>query len=198
MKVKRFDNLWTMGLILTSAILVLFYIAKIFFPELIVGVAEIPSIVKFGNYVDSHKWAFIIFHFSVSFLGGYVYACACCKKVNLNKMQTLILAITVSFLIFTQELLPQIYAPINYVVLMLMPFLMMFFSKELSKDTFCSTVISFAIDITAQALSVVIRNIVLLSTCINSATMTILLIDGMIWRMLLYLFFNYKNKKESE
>ena len=47
MKVKRFNNLWAMGLILFGAILVAFYLAKIFFPEFIVGVAEIPAIVNF-------------------------------------------------------------------------------------------------------------------------------------------------------
>ena len=54
MKVKRFNNLWAMGLILFGVILVAFYVAKIFFPEFIVGVAEIPEIVKFGTLIDSN------------------------------------------------------------------------------------------------------------------------------------------------
>lgn len=54
MKIKRFNNLWAMGLILFGAILVAFYLAKIFFPEFIVGVAEIPAIVNFGNLIDGN------------------------------------------------------------------------------------------------------------------------------------------------
>ena len=68
MKVKRFNNLWAMGLILFGAILIAFYIVKIFFPQFIVGVAEIPSIVAFGNYVDSHEWAKQLFNIATVFL----------------------------------------------------------------------------------------------------------------------------------
>ena len=45
MKIKKFNNLWAMGLILCGVLLVAFYVAKIFFPEFIVGVAEEPAIV---------------------------------------------------------------------------------------------------------------------------------------------------------
>ena len=51
MKVKKFNNLWAMGLILCGVLLVAFYLAKIFFPEFIVGVAEIPAIVNFALLV---------------------------------------------------------------------------------------------------------------------------------------------------
>ena len=196
MKVKRFDNLWTMGLILTGAILVLFYIAKIFFPEWIVGVAEIPSIVKFGNYVDSHLWAFCIFNFLVSFVGGYVYACACCRVYKLNKFQTLILFGIVFLGLIFQMYSPTLYTPYTYTTLILIPFLLLIFNKNLCKETFVSTCSCYCIDIMSQAFSMSIRNIVLLSLWVNSATMAILLIDGFIWRILLYLYFNYKNKKE--
>lgn len=57
MKIKKFKNLWTMGLILFGVILIALYVAKIFFPEFIVGIAEIESVVKFGQYVDTHQWA---------------------------------------------------------------------------------------------------------------------------------------------
>ena len=60
MKVKRFNNLWAMGLILFGAILVAFYLAKIFFPEFIIAIAEIPSIVNIGNYIDSHLWLYYL------------------------------------------------------------------------------------------------------------------------------------------
>ena len=55
MKVKRFNNLWAMGLILCGVLLVAFYLAKIFFPEFIVCVAEIPAIVNFGEWQKVHS-----------------------------------------------------------------------------------------------------------------------------------------------
>lgn len=89
-KIKRFNNLWTMGLILCGILLIVFYISKIFFPEWIVGVAETPEIVKFGEFVDSHWWAYYLFTFATSYIGGYVYTCACCKQRVLNKWDNLI------------------------------------------------------------------------------------------------------------
>ena len=41
MKVKRFNNLWAMGLILCGVLLVAFYVIKIIYPEFIIGIAEI-------------------------------------------------------------------------------------------------------------------------------------------------------------
>lgn len=198
MKVKRFKNLWAMGLILFGAILLLFYVAKIFFPEFIVGVAEIPSVVAFGNYVDSHLWATLLFTFAVSFVGGYIYGCACCKQNKLSKIQVLILAATVILLMICQWLTPQMYVAMNYTAFIVMPFLMIVADKRLGKETFISTVSCYSIDIVSQALSIAIRDIVVMSTCINSATMTILLIDTWIWRILLYLFFNHKKEKGEE
>lgn len=197
MKVKRFNNLWAMGLILFGVILVAFYIAKIFFPQLIVGVAEIPSIVKFGNYVDSHLWAYIIFSFAISYIGGYFYYCACYRKYKLDLIENLFL---IGFTIFSyviQFLLPDIYTPYNYVVFVFQPFIVLFIKKNKDSKYLTSICTCFSVDIMAQAMSMTIRDIVMMSTQINIATITILLIDTWIWRILLYLFFNYKNKKES-
>ena len=192
MKIKRFNNLWAMGLILFGALLIAFYVAKIFFPEFIIGVAQIPSIVKFGNYVDTHKWAYIIYHFTISFIGCYIYSCACCQKKSLNSIQVLIL---IGFLIiglFLQEFLQGLYLSYNFTFIVLMPFTMILQNRTLCKETFVSTVVCFSIDIMAQAFSSTIRDIVLMSPCINSAIMTILLIDIWICRILLYLYFNFK------
>lgn len=198
MKVKRFDNLWAMGLILFGAILLLFYVAKIFFPEWIVGIAEIPSIVAFGNFVDSHWWASTLFTFLVSFIGGYIYACACCRQNKLSMAQLLILVGTVVFLIICQRFLPKLYSPLNYTAFIVMPFGMAIVGKQVNKENFVSTVVCYSVDIVSQTLSMAIRDIVVMSTCINSATMTILLIDTWILRILLYLFFNHKKEKGEE
>lgn len=198
MKVKRFDNLWTMGLILTSAILVLFYIAKIFFPELIVGVAEIPSIVKFGNYVDSHKWAYFLFDSMVAFIGAYIYCCACIRNTKLSIKGVLLVVFSIVILKLCSMFLPNIYIPVNYCVFAFFPFLICVFDKTITNDKFISCSICFVVDIMAQALSMQIRDIVLMATHLNSATFFILLIDTWIWRVLLYMFFNYKNKIKGE
>ena len=55
MKVKRFNNLWAMGLILCGVLLIAFYVAKIFFPEFIIWIAETPSLVEIGTAIQANK-----------------------------------------------------------------------------------------------------------------------------------------------
>lgn len=195
MKIKRFNNIWTMGLILVGVILVAFYIAKIAFPDFIIGVAETPQIVAFGNYVDSHLWSKYLFSFVISYCGWFFYCCACCRKYKLSFVQNAIVMATIIISITIQQFLQNMYAPFNYVMFIFIPFICVMADNNLNAKTFKSTVIVFTIDILSEALSVEIRNIVVLVPSINSATMVVLLIDTFIWRILLYLFFNYRKSE---
>ena len=183
-----------MGLILCGAILVFFYVAKIFFPEFIVGVAEIPSIVKFGNYVDSHWWARNLFDFIVVLTIVNIYCCACCRKTKLNLKCFLVLLCYAIILRLFSNFLPTQYTPINYLGFILCPFLMCLINKEVNKDTFISTIVCFSVDILSQLMSLWIRDIVVMVNNLNTATFFILLIDAVIWRVLLYCYFNYKKE----
>lgn len=195
MKIKRFKNLWTMGLILFGAILVLFYVAKIFFPEFIVGVAEIPSIVEFGNFVDSNSWAYYLYHFVISVIGSILYFSACCRKIKFSLKEYGIISLSMAIGIVLQAFMPTLYTPYSYVIQIFAPFVILFVSKGLTSKTFVSTAICFSVDIMSQALSSIIRDIFPLVSAVNSATITILLIDVWIWRILLCLFFNNKTQK---
>lgn len=195
MKIKKFKNLWTMGLIMCFGILVVFYILKIFNPQFIVGIAELPGVVKFGNYVDTHEWAYYLYNFVVGTLSGYLYCCACCRTRKLSLKSLLILIFSNILLLAIAKFVPQHYTSINYIIFVLFPFIMCFVDKNLSSRTFTSSSICFAIDIGSQIMSIEIRNLLLMATNINIATMTILLIDGIIWRALLYFYFNFKYKE---
>lgn len=185
-----------MGLILFGSILTFFYIAKLFFPQFIVGVAELPSIVRFGKFVDTHAWAYHLYNIFVGFLSQYIFTCACCRKAKLNWKQSLIVLSFMITLRFISVFMPEHYSAMNYVVLYLIPFVLCLIDKNVNSKTFISTSVCFCVDIVSQVLSIQIRNLVPLSTKLNIATITILLIDGWIWRTLLYLFFNNENKIE--
>lgn len=195
MKIKKFKNLWTMGLIIFGVILVAFYIVKLVCPNFIIGVTEHPGIVAFGNYVDSNKWAYFLFLFAYGYIGGYFYCCACCRKYKLSLINNLLLIAMNIILPLLAMYDPMNYTTINYLVFILCPFLMNLFDKNLSKETFISTVTCYSVDIMSQLLSLFIRNIVIMSLHPNTATSTILLIDLLIWRVLLYCFFNFKRKE---
>lgn len=195
MKIKRFNNIWFMGLIIFGAILGVFYILKIACPEFIVGIAEIPSIVALGKYIDTHTWAYILFYIVTAYLGLYLYCCACCRKKFLDWKENLIVFSFISIMLLLYFFVPTLYTPFNYVSLILLPFLILVKNKDLTKLTFISTAVCFAVDIMAQAFSMEIRNLMMIATQVNSATLMILLIDTWIWRALLYFYFNHKNKE---
>lgn len=194
MRIKKFNNLWAMGLLLFGIILVACYIMKIFFPDFIVGVAEIPSIVSFGNYVDSHKWAYYITNGVLSFVTLFFYTCACCRIKTLRIVEVFILIglIIISHLI--EEFAVQHLVGYNFILYLLLPLIVEFIRKTNRSEIFYSTCICFVITTIAQSISLSIRNIPLYISFTNTATYFVLLIDLYIWTILLYLYYNYKGE----
>lgn len=195
MKIKKFKNLWTMGLIIFGAILTAFYLAKLIFPEFVVELAQIESVVKFGEYVDTHKWAYYLFSFIVSFVVGYFYCGACCRKKRLQFKDLCMIAIMVVSLLLIKEFVPQYYAILNTILMLLVPTLICCTDKCTDIKYLYSNVTTFSIYYLAQLFSLEIRNLATMITYGNTATLTILLIDVYIWAVLLYNYFNYKENK---
>lgn len=192
MKVKRFNNLWTMGLIIFGALLVGFYVLKIVCPQFIVGVAEIPSIVKFGNFVDSHLWAYYIFNFLVSFATSYFYCCACLKIKFLKINHIFVVCVFIVLLFVFQNIFPEHYLGINVLVLFLMPAVINYLDGKSQNNVFYSTCFVSFCHNALQIISLEIRDISTMISYPNSATFSILLIDGFIGIFLLYNYFNFK------
>ena len=197
MKIKRFKNLWAMGLLLFGALLIAFYLLKVFFPKFIVGVAELPAIVNFGNKIDGNQWYYFIFYGITSFLSLYFYSCACCKTTKLDAIESLILygIIIISHLV-ELFLIPQSFM-FNNILYLLIPLIIAAKRKIKDFNIFYSTAICFIVTSVAQSLSLDIRGIITLISYPNTATYFVLLIDGYIWTTLLYLFFNYKGEQNN-
>lgn len=195
MKIKKFKNLWTMGLVIFGAILVSIYLLKLIFPTFVVGVAEIPSIVAFGNYVDSHLWAYYLFTGLNSFIIGYFYCCACCRKKFLSLRELCILVIEVLLLFVIQKYLPQYYLMLNILCMVIMPTIMNLLNRQQDIKYLYSTVVTLSIHLLSQMFSLMIRDISTIISYPNTATLTILLIDMYIWEFLLYSYYNYKENK---
>lgn len=198
MKVKKFNNLWAMGLILCGVLLVAFYVIKIIYPEFIIGIAETPRLVEIGTKIQSNKWYLHIFNFIVNCIYGYILCCACCRTYRLNWNGKIIFLIFSIFLRLIAEFYPEYYTTMNYIYLIITPYTICAVNKTLSKDTFTSTILCFCADLFFQILSLIVRNLPLLTTKGNVITFLILLIDSLIWRIILYLFFNYKNNIKGD
>lgn len=184
MKIKRFKNLWTMGLILCAVILVLVYVAKIFFPEMVVEVAQIKSISRIGHYIDTHKWAWYVASVTLSFFIYYFYCCACCKKKTLSIKEIIYILIAIFVVYFSQKFLPNQQTSINISSMIILPCLM--------KGDFKATTICFVATNFIQTITGEIRNIIFMVIDFNFATLIILMIDYYILIFLLYMAFNFK------
>ena len=173
-----------MGLILTGAILVLFYIAKIFFPEFVVEVAQIERITVIGSYIDTHKWAWYFVSSILSFITYYLLCCACASKKKLNVKEIFIIIVGIAIIYLCKEFLPKYYTTINYISMIALPCLT---NGKMLNSTICFTALNLL-----QIFTLEIRNIVLMVATYNYATFTILTIDYYILQFLLYFFFNTK------
>ena len=192
MKVKKFDNLWTMGLILSCGILVVVYLAKLIFPKFVIGVAETENIIQIGTYIDTHKWAYYLYHFINSALLLYLYTCACCRISKLDKIESFVILTASALSLVIETFLPQLSFVYNNVLYVLLPFVVYLIKRKCIYDIFFSTSICFIITSYSQALSLEIRNIQYFISNFNTATFFILTIDLYIWSFLLYFYFNNK------
>lgn len=187
MKIKRFNNLWTMGLVLSASILGLVYLLKIFCPEFVIQVAHTESIVTIGRYIDTHKWAWYLVSIILSFAVLYLHCCACCKKKKLSYNELLIIAIALTIMFISKEFLPNQYTIINLSSNIVLPYLM--------KADFKATTVCFVAINLLQTLTLEIRDLSAMIIDFNFATFLILMIDIYIVQVLLYFLFNYEKEK---
>lgn len=192
MKIKKFENLWTMGLIIMMSILVVLYVFKLISPKFIIKIAETKYILKLGNYVDNHLWCYYLFNGLTSYIIIFLYTCACCRILKLDLIENIIIIVSICLSFIIQKFLPTLYLSYNFMGYIFLPLIVAFRRKLSNISIFYSTCICFLITTLAQYLSLEIRGISTLVNYPNTATYFVLLIDLYIWNILLYLFYNYK------
>ena len=186
-----------MGLIIFGTLLVALYLLKMICPQFVVGVAETPSIVKFGNFVDSNLVGYYLFYGFISFTTSYLGLCASCRQKKLSTKMNGILAICVVVSFVIEKFLPNISLAYNTCIPLVLVIVFYFVEKLNGNDILLPTCVTFVVNYFAQALSLAIRDVSTLISYPNSATFFVLAIDAYIWYMLMYLFFNQKTNKEN-
>lgn len=184
MKIKRFNNLWFMGLLLSAVILGAIYLLKIFMPQFVIEVAHIESIVRIGHYIDTHKWAWYLATFVFSCFSSYFYCAACCSRKTFKTKELMVIVAIVLCLFAVKEFFPIQYTNANVCSMIILPCIL--------KGNFKNTAITFSVINTLQIMTLEIRNIGLLISDYNFATLMILMIDYYILIVLMYFYFNYK------
>ena len=189
MKVKKFKNLWLMGIILSAVFILTIYILKSCCPEFVVEVAQIESICRIGHYIDNNKWAWYTATFFISYLVYFLICCACAGRNGLTWKEHLIIAITIGILFLIKEFIPGLYTAANVSSLVLLPCIMRAKTKNLA---IVFTSMNFL-----QFLTLEIRGLKLMIIDYNFATFLILIIDVYIFEFLLYFKFYYDTLKED-
>ena len=186
MKVKRFKNLWTMGLILSAVILGAIYLLKIFMPHFVIGVAHIDRIVEIGHYIDTHKWAWYVASITLTFFIFYFLCCASSGRKKLEIKELFIMCAVFLSVYIVREFANEYYMAFNYVSMIVAPCL--------CKGKMINTTICFSSLMFLQVATLSIRNLATMISDANFATLLILMIDYYILIILLYLAFNYKKE----
>lgn len=187
LKIKKFDNIWVMGLILCGVILISLYVLKIFFPSFVVETAQSEKICEIGKYIDTHKWAWYTASSILSFIVMSLLCCCACRKKTLNWKELVIIAADITFMYIVKAFLPKYYTAFNYISMILLPCIM--------QAKLLPTTITFVSLILVQTFTLEVRNIGLMITDCNFATSLILVIDVYMFQILLYLAMNYKREE---
>lgn len=187
MKVKRFENLWLMGLILSAVMLGAIYILKIFLPHFVIEVAHTEQICRIGRYIDTHKLVWYVASFVLSFFIYYFLCCASCGKKKLSIKEVVLICLVFSFGYVLREFANEYYTMYNYVSMIICPCI--------CKGKLFNTTVCFTSLMLLQSITLSIRNLSVLISDFNFATLIVLMLDYYILAFLLYQFFNYKKEK---
>lgn len=168
--------------------LLAFYVLKIFFPQEFVMVIENPQLVKIGNFIDSNVIYTRICSGIMTFITYNLFICAVTRKWHLNWKELLcvFLVVVISRVIYFYNL--NLATGITTIGMFIIPIL---FNKDLPLKPF---VITYSIHYFSQLLSLMIRDLPMYLTNINSIIAIVLTFECYLWLILLYLYFNYQKE----
>lgn len=174
-------------LILTISFLASLYVLKIFYPQELVIMIENEQLIRIGNFIDSHKWAYYLTSTLTAFITYWLYLCACCNKKYLKFWECLLVLAVIGVSFVINEYSPNIAMYYAFTIMIILPAIL--------KGKLFNTAIIYTIHIFAQYLSLSIRSLPLLFATFNSLIGIFMTIECYLWLVLFYMIFNY-NKKE--
>lgn len=163
------------------------YILKIFLPEQFVFIIENEQLMIMGNFVNEHVWLDNIVAVLTSFITYWLYLGAVLKKWVLNWKELIAVAVTITITHLLYEFDQNLYSAVSIIALLIVPLI-------LSAD-YKAVAIVFSVHYLSQTLSLSIRNLPMLLTNINFASVFLLTFECYLWLLLFYLYYNYKEEK---
>ena len=174
---------------LSISFLIGMYILKIFFPQEFMLSIQNEKIILIGNYIDSHSWLYYICCGITSFITYWLYCCACKHKLYLKWYEILLVIATIIICRVVNFYDTNMAMIISWCSFMFLPALM---GGDIKTSAIVLTIHSIS-----QGLSINIRGLPMYLTTTNFLTMFMFGMESYLWLLLMYIIFNYKDKKEK-
>lgn len=173
-------------LVLTMVFLAAMYVLKIFFPQEFILIVDNSQLIKIGDYIDNHLWAYYVYTSITAFITYFFYLCAVCRKkyLNIKEFGIVVLTIIITFIVDKFDLTLAMH--LNISSMLILPLIFKARLKEVA--------IVYSIHGLAQCLSLNIRQLPLYLIA-NSVTSTLLIIECYFWLLLFYIIYNYKKEE---
>lgn len=186
---------------LCVAFLVGCYVLKIFFPQEFALGIDNARIIAIGTYIDTHKWASMLFGILTGILFDWFYFGSVTQKLIPHFALIIVMVVYNVLLAVYYFCLPIEIVANNATTIVVISNLYMILTPMFFTNHIKPLSITYSINIVSQLLLLFIRDLSLITDNINSLTSLIWGIDNYLWIMLTYIIFNYdliskKIKKE--
>ncbi len=176
-------------LILCIVYIVGFYILKFAFPEHLLLTITDPTILKFGEFLQSWTGYLHIAQVLSSILTYYLFICACRGSFKLKWFEFLYILAATVICKLVNSYLPEFYVHTSTCCMLLLGYL--------CKGKLLYVIVSFTIHGFLSQLLFTIRGFETVISQINYASALVLAIEGWVWLTLLGLVFYLKEKKNG-
>ena len=177
------------GLILCVIYLVVFYILKFIFPEILIQTITSPTILQLGKFLADYQWADYIFRTITSFVPIYLFACASSGRFKFSWLEmvyiisgTLLCRLCIIFL-------PELYTHTSTAI--------MFLVALLCKGKLTYSAITFTIHGYLSMFLFAIRGFETIAHNVNTINGFMIALEGYVWLVLLAIIFNIKERKSN-
>lgn len=171
---------------LCVAFLLGLYIAKIFFPQEFAFAISNENVATIGNVIDSNIVLTWICAMITSFITYWLFLCACKRKYTLNWKEIVVVLIFIVAVRVIRMFDVNLASHISISSFFIIPLV---FKHDLKIAT-----ITFAIHGLSQVLSLSIRNLPIYFINVNSITAILAGGECILWLVLMYIIFNYKEE----
>lgn len=175
---------------LVIGVMVAYYVLKFLFPEKFLLMITDPNILRFGEFLETHKIFDTIFSIIMSFVTLYLFACGSASKTHLNWWKTLIVLGVATFNVLLAQYWTDFFLHISIVS--------MFFCASLEDCKLRPATLIFSIHGFLQLFLLKIRGFDSILPVMNKAVVHTLGMENLIWLVLFYIIFNFKKEKKYE